>query len=179
GQYALGDVSGTSLRNRQDTRRVVLVMCDGEQVPDRQSLNLFESVSPSALLDSAEGMGILSQQQPPVALDGPARAVREAINQADAATRPSAATVADYLDRLADGEDPLRALPTLGAFTDSAPSSSRIDSDRITDNLGLAGRRTSEDLLKPSAYADLRHRAERVLSRRQGLSDKTDLAKAA
>jgi len=179
GQYALGEVSGTHLRNRQDTRGVVLVMCDGEQVPDRQSLNLFESVSPSVLLDSAEGMGILSQQQPPVALDGPARAVREAINQADAATRPSAVAVANYLDRLADGEEPLRALPALGAFTDGAPSGSRTDSERIADNLALAARRTSEDLLKPSAYVDLRRRAERVLGRRQGLSDKTDLAAAA
>ena len=178
GQYALKEVSGTRLRNSQDTRGVVLVMCDGEQVADRQSLNLFESVSPSVLLESAEGMGILSQQQPPVALDGPARAVREAINQADAATRPSAVAVANYLDRLAGGEDPLRALPALGAFSDGVPSGSRIDADRIADNLALAARRTSEDLLKPSAYADLRQRAERVLGRRPGLSNKSDLAAA-
>lgn len=178
GQYALKEVSGTQLRNRQDTRGVVLVMCDGEQVPDRQSLNLFESVSPSVLLDSAEGMGILAQQQPTVALDGAARAVREAINQADAATRPSAAAVANYLDRLAGGEDPLQALPALGAFTDGVPAGSRPDADRIADNLALAARRTSEDLLKPSAYADLRQRTERVLGRRPGLANRTDLTTA-
>ena len=89
-------------------------MCDGEQVPDRQSLNLFESVSPSVLLDTPEGMGILSQQAPAVDLDGPARSVREAINQASAATRPSAIAVASYLDQLAAGADPLAALPVLG-----------------------------------------------------------------
>ncbi|HEX3680571.1 MAG TPA: hypothetical protein VHU90_12685, partial [Galbitalea sp.] len=176
GKHALRDVSGTQLRNRRDTRGVVLVLCDGEQVPDRQSLNLFESVSPSVLLDSPEGMGILSQQNPVVDLDGPARAVREAINRADVATRPSAVAVAQYLDRLATGEDALRALPALGAFTDQAPVGGRADSERIGDNLALASRRTSEDLLKPSAYLDLRHRTERVLRRRPGLSDPTDLA---
>ena len=176
GNYALRQVSGTHLRNRRDSRGVVLVLCDGEQIPDRQSLNLFESVSPSVLLGSAEGMGILSQQQPAVDLDGPARAVREAINQADVATRPSAVAVAQYLDRLATGEDVLRALPTLGAFTDQASPGTRVDSDRISDNLALASRRTSEDLLKPPAYADLRRRTERVLARRPGLSRATERA---
>jgi len=114
GAHALGKVSGTHLRNRRDTRGVVLVLCDGEQVPDRQSLNLFESVSPSVLLNSPEGMGILSRQHPAVDLDGPARAVREAINRANAATRPSAVAVATYLDRVAAGEDALGALPALG-----------------------------------------------------------------
>lgn len=176
GKYALTQVSGTHLRNRRDTRGVVLVLCDGEQIPDRQSLNLFESISPSVLLESAEGMGILSQQQPAVNLDGPARAVREAINRADAATRPSATAVAQYLDLLAAGKDALHSLPALGAFTDHVPAGGRIDSDRISDNLALASRRTSEDLLKPSAYADLRRRAERVLVRRPELSRAADRA---
>ena len=169
GRHALTDVSGTQLRNQPGTAGVVLVLCDGEQVPDRQSLNLFESVSPSVLLDSAEGMGILSQQQPPVDLDGPARAVREAIIQADAANRPSAVAVAAYLDQLAGGADPLRALPAIGAFTDHVADGERVDSGRVSDNLALAARRTSEDLLKPTAYADLRKRAERVLAQRPGL----------
>ncbi len=178
GEHALGEVSGTRLRNRRDTRGLVLVLCDGEQVPDRQSLNLFESVSPSVLLDTPEGMGILSRQQPAVDLDGPARAVREAINQADAATRPSATAVATYLDRVAAGEDALRALPALGAFTDQSPSGDRADSDRIGDNLKLAASRTSEGILKPSAYRDLRKRTERVLGRRPSLSEKSALADA-
>jgi hypothetical protein len=176
GDYALRDVSGTYLRNRADTHGVVLVMCDGEQVPDRQSLNLFESVSPSALLDTPEGMGILSRQVPGVNLDGPARSVREAINQASAATRPSAIAVASYLDQLARGADPLATLPLLDAFIDKVPAGGRVDADRIGDNLALARRRTSEDLLKASAYADLRLRAERVLRRRPGLADRHTLA---
>lgn len=172
GQYAMEDVSGTQLRNRPDTRGVVLVLCDGEQVPDRQSLNLFESVSPSILLEDAEGMGILSQQHPIVDLDGPARAVREAINQADISSRPSATAVADYLDGLASGEDPLGTLPTLGAFTDQVPTGGRVDAARIGDNLVLASNRTSEDVLRPTAYADLRKRTERVLGLRPGLHSK-------
>jgi Bacterial protein of unknown function (DUF853) len=170
-QHAMRNVSGTQLRNQRDTRGVVLVLCDGEQVPDRQSLNLFESVSPSVLLESAENMAILSQQSPAVDLDGPARAVREAINQADVATRPSATSVAEYLDHLAAGDDPLEALPVLGAFTDHAGPGERVDSTRITDNLILASRRTSDDFLRPAAYADLRKRAEAVLRRRPGIGD--------
>jgi hypothetical protein len=169
--HAMRDASGTQLRNRRDNRGVVLVLCDGEQVPDRQSLNMFESVSPSVLLETAEGMGILSQQAPAVDLDGPARAVREAINQADVMTRPSAASVGDYLDRLAAGDDPLDALPVLGAFVDHAGPGERVDSTRIADNLALASRRTSDDLLRPAAYADLRKRAEAVLRRRPGVGN--------
>ena len=165
GSHAMRDVSGTQLRNQSDGG-VVLVLCDGEQVADRQSLNLFESVSPSVLLDTAEGMGILSQQSPAVGLDGAPRAVREAINQAPVSARPSAPAVAAYLDRLAAGDDPLDALPTLGAFADRMPPGARVDSERIGDNLALAARRTSDELLKPTAYADLRKRAESVLSRR-------------
>ena len=76
------------------------------------------------------------------------------------ATRPSPIAVANYLDRLAVGDDPLQALPTLGAFADSVAPGVRIDSSRISDNLALAARRTSDELLRTSAYADLRKRAE-------------------
>lgn len=177
GRYAMREASGTQLRN-QSARGVVLVLCDGEQVPDRQSLNLFESVSPSILLETAEGLGILSQQAPAVPLDGPARAVREAINQATVATRPSVAAVASYLDRLAEGADPLAALPTLGAFVDRAAPGARADSERVADNLALAARRTSDDLLRPNAFADLRKRAERVLARRPDVGPSDAPAKA-
>jgi len=169
GKYAMTEVSGTALRNRPGTKGVVLVLCDGEQVPDRSGLNMFESVSPSVLLESAEGMGILAQQTPAAAFDGAARAVREAINQADVATRPSAIAVANYIDGLAAGDDPFATLPVLGAFADHVPAGGRIDSGRVADNLSLAARRTGDDLLRPAAYADLRKRAEAVLRRRPGL----------
>lgn len=171
GSHAMVEVSGTALRNDRDdagARGVVLVLCEGRQVADRQSLNLFESVAPSVLLERAEGLGLLAQQRPAVPLDGPARAVRDAVVRADTATRPSAAAVADYLDQLAAGKPALEALPALGAFPDLA-AGARVEGDRIGDNLRLAARRTSEDLLRQSAYAELRQRAERVLSRRPTL----------
>lgn len=177
GAHAMTDTSGTALRNRRDgsgARGVVLVLCEGQQVPDRQSLANFETVAPSVLLEGAEGMGLLAQQDPPVLLDGPAHAVRQAVVAAGPA-RPSAAAVADYLDRLAAGDPPLEALPTLGAFTDPN-AGDRVEGERIGDNLRLAARRTSEDLLRRNAYADLRQRAERVLGRRPGSPDKAAAA---
>jgi len=181
GAHALVGASGTAMRNQREAgqaRGIVLVLCEGQQVADRQSLNLFESVSPSQLLDDAAGVALLASQAPAVQLDGPARSVREAITQAGAASRPSAAAVAAYLDRLAAGEDPLRALPALGAFADHA-AGLRVESSRIGDNLQLAARRTSEDLLSPRDYADLRRRAETVLRRRPGLRDDPQAAAAA
>lgn len=167
GVHALTDVSGTQLRNDPSNNGgVVLVLCDGEQVPDRQSLNLFEAVSPAVLLESAEGMSILARQTPPVELDGACRSVREAINQASPASRPSAAAVADYFDQVASGADPLEAMPILGGFRDRLAMGARIDAIRISDNLALAGRRTSDDMLKSASFADLRRRTQAVLERR-------------
>lgn len=180
GAHAMTDTSGTALRNRRDgsgARGVVLVLCEGQQVPDRQSLANFETVAPSVLLESAEGMGLLAQQHPAVLLDGPAHAVRQAIVAAGPAVRPSAVAVANYLDRLAAGDAPLEALPTLGAFADPN-AGDRVEGDRIGDNLRLAARRTSDELLSRTAYADLRQRAQRVLGRRPGGSDREAVAEA-
>jgi Bacterial protein of unknown function (DUF853) len=177
GRHALAGFSGSGLRNRLP-RGVVVVLCEGQQVPDKQSISSFESVTPGKLLEGAEGLAMIAQQHPPVALDGPARAVREAVNRAGVASRPSAQAVANYFDRLAAGEDPLRALPALGAFADSAAAGARVESDRIGDNLALAAQRTSEELLRPAAYADLRRRAEDVLGRRPGLRGDPAAARA-
>jgi len=174
GHHAMVEgVSGTQLRNRTDPgwRGVVLVLCEGEQVPDQQSLGLFEPLSPSELLNKPAGIALLSQQPPAVLLDGNARHVRSAINEASVATRPSPIAVANYLDRLAAGDDALHALPTLGAFVDFVAPGVRIDSSRISDNLALAARRTSDEMLRASAYADLRKRAETVVRRRPGVDD--------
>jgi hypothetical protein len=176
GSHALGNESGTQLRN---SGGVVLVLCGGEQVPDRQSLNLFESVSPSVLLETTEGLTILSQQRPPVDLDGPARAVREAIVQVGPAARPSAVAVAAYLDRLASGGDPLRELPLIGGFADHHSVGERVEAGRVADNLALAAKRTGEELLRPTSYADLRRRAERVLAQRPALNDPASAQRAA
>ncbi|BBY60681.1 hypothetical protein [Mycolicibacterium sarraceniae] len=169
GSNSLTDVSGTQLRNAVDSNGVVLVLCDGEQVPDRQGISLFESVSPSVLLEKPQGMILLCQQKPVVDPDGAVRAVRDAIVQADIATRPSPTAVAAFLDKVASGTEPLDALPLLGAFVDRVAAGERAEVGRILDNLRLAAKRTSEDLLRPSAFPDFRKRAERVLGSRPSL----------
>ncbi|WP_431893369.1 helicase HerA-like domain-containing protein [Micromonospora haikouensis] len=169
GDHALSG-SGTGLRNRYP-QGVVLVLCEGLQVPDRSGLNLFENLSPGVLLDSPEGLVTIARQEPAAGLDGPVRAVREAIARAGIVQKPSAAQVAAYFDRVAAGEDPLKSLPSLGAFADTA-TGERVDADRIGDNLALAARRTSDDVLRPSAYTEIRRRAETVLGRRPRLWNK-------
>lgn len=52
GSRALKDVAATALRNRGP---VCLVLCEGAQLADRQSLRAFESVAPSDLLRSTPG----------------------------------------------------------------------------------------------------------------------------
>jgi hypothetical protein len=171
GRQALAGESGTALRNRGP---VCLVVCEGFQLPDRQSLRAFESVAPGDLLASHEGLALLARQPPEAPMDGPVRPVRGAIIQAGAAARPSASAVASYLDRCAAGEPPLQALPALGAFADHAAGGA-VDERRVLENFKLAMRRRSEQPRRP---ADVRRRAQRVLARRPGLSpeDATRLA---
>jgi hypothetical protein len=168
GKHALSGVSGTGLRNLSATG-VVLVVCTGHQVPDRQSLSRFASLEPGDLLRDPEGFSELAHQPPAAPLDGPVRVVRQAIMAAGAAERPSAAKVAAYFDELAAGGDPLEHLPTLGAFADHAAGAA-ADLGRISDNFQLAGRRRAEEVLRPSASGELRRRAERVLARRPNLA---------
>ena len=82
GNHAMREgVSGTQLRNRTDPgwRGVVLVLCEGEQVPDQQSLGLFEPLSPSELLNKPAGIARLSQQlaRCPAGRACPSRQVRD------------------------------------------------------------------------------------------------------
>src|SRR5260370_37434966 len=61
GRYALTGVSGTGLRNLSS---VVLVICTGQQLPDRQSLSRFASLEPADLLRDPEGFTLIAQQLP-------------------------------------------------------------------------------------------------------------------
>lgn len=173
GARAMSGASGSKLRN-SSPKGYILVVCEGSQVADRNSVAQFESVSPADLLDSPEGIAHIAAQHPAVPLDGSARAVKEAISRSRPSERPSARAVSEYFDRVAGGEDPLAALPTLGAFADNG-AGVRVDGDRIGENLKLAARRTSEDLLKPSAYTDIRQRAKSVLGRREAWAGRPDV----
>ena len=174
GGYALSGVSGTGLRNLSPTG-VVLVICTGYQVPDRQSLSRFASLEPGDLLRSPEGFTLIAKQAPAASLEGSVRLVRQAIMSAGAAERPSAAAVAAYFDELAVGGDPLANLPTLGAFADHA-AGTVAEIGRISENFQLAARRRAEEVLRPSAFGELRRRAERVLSRRPRARDPREAA---
>lgn len=164
GAAALVGASGTSLRNRHPGG-VCIVVCEGHQLPDRQSLRSFENVAPSELLADVEPLMLLARAGREAPLDGPARAVRQAILTAKGEEKPAVAAVSRYFDALAEGADPLRSLPLLGAFADHAHGG-RVDSARVADNLRLAARRRSEDVLAPSATGAARQRARRVLARR-------------
>ncbi|MDP9388135.1 MAG: DUF853 family protein [Actinomycetota bacterium] len=164
GPQALSGASGTSLRNRHPGG-VCIVVCEGQQLPDRQSLRSFENVAPSELLGGVEPLLLLARAVRAAPLDGPARAVRQAILTAKGDEKPAVAAVARYFDALADGADPLRSLPLLGAFADDAQGG-RVDTGRVAENLRLASRRRAEDVLAPSATAAARQRARRVLGRR-------------
>lgn len=179
GAYALrGDESGTGLRNA-NPGGVVLVLTQGARTPDRSSLGGFEALLPSQLLETPEGFARLAEQKPAVLLDGVARAVKEAVINTDAALRPAASAVADYFDRVGDGEPALVALPALGAFRDEAAAGQRIESGRIFDNLALARLVLSDEVARPSEYAELRRRAADVLRARSAANPGAAAAAAA
>src|SRR5262245_61550117 len=67
GRHALVGVSGTGLRNLS-TDGVVLVICTGQQLPDRQSLSRFASLEPADMLRDPEGFTLVAQQAPAVAV---------------------------------------------------------------------------------------------------------------
>jgi hypothetical protein len=158
GDRALRDVAATALRNQGP---ICLVLCEGAQLADRQSLRAFESVAPSVLLREHAGLIRLAEVPPSAPLDGVPRHVRGALLQMAEAERPSAPAVAAYLDRCAAGDDPLQVLPALGAFADHAAGGT--DSRRILANLSLASRRRGEQLSRP---VDMRRRAARILGQR-------------
>ena len=103
GDHALGHASATGLRNINPDG-VCLVICEGADLPDRQSLNKFENVAPGDLLASVEGLALLAQAEPAIAMDGVPRDVRQAIAQLSRAHRPSAGAVAEYFDRVVAGD---------------------------------------------------------------------------
>jgi hypothetical protein len=168
GRYALSGVSGTALRNRHP-EGVCLVVCEGVSLPDRQSVKRFENVAPSDLLENVERLVVLARAGRDALLDGPARAVRQAILTAPAGEKPSALAVSRYFDAIAEGADPLEALPILGGFADHARGGT-VDAARIAENLRLASRRRSDDVIGPTASAAARRRAQRIIARRPGVS---------
>jgi Bacterial protein of unknown function (DUF853) len=166
--HALGGSSGTGLRNNHP-EGVCLVICAGERVADRQSLNAFENVAPADLLADPDALALMATAKPAVPIDGAARDVRQAVVLLPAAERPSATSMARYFDALAAGRNPLRSLPLLGGFRDDA-AGERTTTARIRENLQLAARRRSDEIQSHGGMGDIRTRAQRVLARRPTLT---------
>jgi hypothetical protein len=169
GKYALGSRSGTQLRN-SDIKGVCLIACEGFEIPDWQSVSKFPSITPSDLLTTSEGLVLLADAGVKIDLDGPIRHVRQAILTASAYERPTAFEVAAFFDGVAHGTLPQSALPALGAYSDSA-TPPLFSPERVLENLRLA-RRTFSDSI--GSFNDIRHRADRVLSRNAARSRSVD-----
>ena len=163
GEHGLRGSSVATLRNRSP-RGLCIVVCEGAELAERQSIISFTPIAPADLLGSKDRLMLLSRGRSPVRADGYMAAFREAIATMPPSLRPSASAVAAYFDRVASGEDALVALPSIGAFRDAC-GVANIRGDRIRDNLTLASRRSSGDVIAPDDFARIRSRAERVLAR--------------
>jgi hypothetical protein len=169
GKYALGDRSGTQLRNL-NKGGVCIVACEGFEIPDWQSVSKFPSITPSDLLAKPEGLVLLAGAVRSIDLDGPLRHVRQAILTASAYERPTAFEVAAYFDEVARDVEPQSALPLLRAYADPV-GMPLFSAERVLENLRVARRTFSE---QTSRFNDIRRRAERVLSRVQARPRTTD-----
>lgn len=163
------DESHVSVARLRSTcpRGVCVVICEGADIAERQSMGDFVSISPSQLLDSKSRLMLLSEAVTPVRRDGPLAAVRDVLVTMPAGLRPSALAVAKYFDAVAEGVDPLKALPLIGGFRDATTTPAEIRSDRIKENLRLGALRRSADTELANQFANIRERATRVLSRRK------------
>ena len=163
GHHGLGRASVATLRNNSP-KGVFIVICEDAQLAERQSILNFMPVAPADLLETKDRLMLLGEASSPVQRDGYMAAVREAIVTMPSSIRPTASAVAAYFDRIALGEDALIALPRIGGFRDACPVAD-IRGERIRDNLILASRRSSGDVILPNDFARIRSRAERVLRR--------------
>lgn len=177
GEYGLVNGSAAGLRNRTPPEGgCCVVVVEGFELAERQSINLFDAISPGDLLRTKNNLMILSEARQPVRRDGAMAAIREALVTLPASARPSALQTAEFFESVARGGNPLEQLPTLGGFKDPGISEAEIRSDRIKENLVLGAQRRSDSLVSPAVYADFRSRARRVLGRRPGPAQNDQLA---
>ena len=164
GEQGLGDRTATSLRN-SSANGLCLVICEGTQIADFQSVSQFFRLAPGDLLRSEAGIDRLLRQPPDLTAHPVATPLRHALLDSDLEVQPPSKVVARYLNALAADEDPMASLPLLGAFRDDGPSDPTAG--RLVENLNLAALTTSPDLQQPKSLADIRIRAERKLADRQ------------
>jgi hypothetical protein len=153
--YELGDLPATSLRNLGP---VCLVLCEGETIPDSQSIKGFERYSPGDLVADRAGLEMLASQVPDVSSQPGVPEVLDALRDPKLTRSPSPLAICRFLDAVASGDPTSKALPELGAFRD-AVGADELEADRVTANLNLAASRSLPDRLRPSSLREMRSRA--------------------
>lgn len=157
GEAALGDEeTATSVRNDEENypRGAFLVVCEGQRIPDRQSVKGLDPVDPIVFLADEEHWNLLVRGGTPVD-DAEATQIGEALRSLDPAERPRAVQVAEFLDALAGDGVAGGHLPLLGAFHDDRP----ISPGRLVDNLQLAASLKDQDTFRAGAVRDIKERA--------------------
>lgn len=165
GRYGLVGSSAATLRHR-DPKGLCLVVCEGFDLAERQSLGSFVPISPSDLLQSKSLLLLFASALDPVRADGPMAAIRDALVTLSPGQRPSAMKVGALFDAVASGQDPMQTLPMIGAFRDPDVALADVRGERIVENLLLAANRRRDDVVRPATFGDVRTRATRVLARR-------------
>lgn len=161
GARALVNQSGTQLRN-QNSGGVCIILCEGYQIPDWQSVAKFKSVSLSDLVQDRHGLARLAEAARQVDLSqGILAQVRQAILGTPSNAKPTVFQVAKYFDAIAVGQNELDSLPLIGAFPDRDPADG-FTKDRLIENFQLSRRRFLE---KASQFNEIRRRAAKVFSR--------------
>lgn len=172
-RFGLKGSSVAALRNTSPDG-LCIVICEGAELAERQSIINFRPVAPADLLRSKDRLILLSRAHRQLQSDGHMAAIREAIVTMEPSVRPSASAVAAYFDCIVAGEDPLLALPRIGAFHDSCDPAD-IRSDRILSNFSLAFRRFGDDVIRQDDFSRIRRRAQRVLMRDTSVARSADI----
>ncbi len=123
-------------------------------------------------------MGILSRQQPAVDLDGPARAVREASCKPGRQRGRAPLAVAAYFDRSQAAQTPFGPC-RLGRVHRPMPQDASASTRPRQRQPGARRASHQRRTARPTAFADLRKRAERVLAQRPGLREPAQPQRAA
>jgi Type IV secretion-system coupling protein DNA-binding domain len=168
------DMTPTTLRG-QYPEGFFLVQIEGHRIEDAASVGKLVRLRLADLTTTAEGYSLLTQVEPEPPGDGPARAVRDALTTSVVDRPPPPERVAAYLDSIASGQDPLDALPKLGAFVDPV-SADAVDANRIAANLRLAGLRRTDAVLSGSNLAGVRTRAHRLFREKFGNEERVEKA---
>jgi hypothetical protein len=160
--FGEADLARSSATRERNLGGICLIVCEGQRVPDGQSVVGFERCGPELLL-GADGAMLLAEQPPVVSELPGVQAVVEALGDPKLASPPSVRAITAFLDSAAGGTGVAESLPLIGGFRESGDSAS-VTPQRVVANLNLASGRSSAERLAPSSLAEIRERASRALN---------------